>query len=74
LYYQVIDPATYQRPMSWEYVDRCVFNALALLENNKRWESAIALARKIASLGGPRAKEAEERARRLTLEHFIFDQ
>jgi tetratricopeptide (TPR) repeat protein len=73
-YYQVIDAASNQRPLTWEHVDRCVFNALALLEKNKRWESAIALARKIAALEGPRAKEAEERARKLTLEHFIFDQ
>jgi tetratricopeptide (TPR) repeat protein len=73
-YYQVIDSASNQRPLSWECVDRCVFNALALLEKNKRWESAIALARKIAALEGPRAKEAEKRARRLTLEHFIFEQ
>jgi tetratricopeptide (TPR) repeat protein len=73
-YYQVIDSAANQRPLSWEHVDRSVFNALALLEKNERWESAIALARKIAALEGPRAKEAEERARRLTLEHFIFDQ
>jgi hypothetical protein len=73
-YYEVIESATMNQPISWEYVDRCGFNALAILEKNEAWESAIAFAKKIAALRSPRAQEALERARRISLEHFIFDQ
>ena len=74
VYYQVIEAATKQAPTQWDYFERCGFNAIALLEKNRRWDSAIALAKKLASFPSPRAKEAEARAQRLSLEHMILDQ
>ncbi|MFM2170876.1 MAG: hypothetical protein RI957_1105 [Verrucomicrobiota bacterium] len=73
-YYQVIEAAGKQAPSHWDYFERCGFNAIALLEKNRRWEPAIALAKKLATFPSPRAKEAEERAQRLSLEHMILDQ
>lgn len=74
VYYQVIEAATKQNPNQWDYFERCGFNAIALLEKNRRWDPAIALAKKLAGFPSPRAKEAEERAQRLSLEHMILDQ
>jgi tetratricopeptide (TPR) repeat protein len=73
-YYQVIETASKQAPSQWDYFERCGFNAIALLEKNRRWEPAIALAKKLATFPSPRAKEAEQRAERLSLEHMILDQ
>lgn len=73
-YYQVIEAASKQAPSQWDYFERCGFNAIALLEKNRRWEPAIALAKKLANFPSPRAKEAEERAQRLSLEHMVLDQ
>ena len=74
VYYQVVESASKQVITNWVYFERCGFNAIALLEKNRRWESAIAVAKKIATFPCPRAKEAEERASRLGLEHMILDQ
>ncbi len=74
VYYQVIEAAAKQAPAQWDYFERCGFNAIALLEKNRRWDPAIALAKKLAGFPTPRAKEAEERAQRLSLEHMILDQ
>lgn len=73
VYYQVIESAGHQVLSNWDYFERCGFNAIALLEKNRRWEPAIALAKKLATFPSPRAKEAEERAKRLGLEHMILD-
>jgi tetratricopeptide (TPR) repeat protein len=74
VYYQVVESASKQVITNWDYFERCGFNAIALLEKNRRWESAIAIAKKIATFPCPRAKEAEERASRLGLEHMILDE
>jgi tetratricopeptide (TPR) repeat protein len=74
VYYQVVESAGKQVITNWDYFERCGFNAVALLEKNQRWESAIAIAKKIATFPCPRAKEAEERASRLGLEHMILEE
>jgi tetratricopeptide (TPR) repeat protein len=74
VYYQVLESAALQAPASWDYLERCGFNAIALLEKNRRWEPAIALAKKMAAFPSPRAEEAAERAKRLSLEHMILDE
>lgn len=72
-YYDAIESAFTDPPSDWEAFDRCAFNALALLEKQKRWLAAIDLAKKISKTGSPRANEAAERAARLGLEHMIYD-
>lgn len=74
VYYQVLESASKQAPMNWDYLERCGFNAISLLEKNRRWEPAIALSKKLASFPSPRANEAAERAKRLGLEHMILDE
>lgn len=74
VYYQVLESATKQAPTNWDYLERCGFNAIALLEKIRRWEPAIALSKKLATFPSPRATEAAERAKRLGLEHMILDE
>ena len=74
VYYQVIESASKEAPADWDYLERCGFNAIALLEKSERWESAIALAKKLSSYPTPRANEAAERAKNLGLEHMIMDE
>jgi tetratricopeptide (TPR) repeat protein len=74
VYYQVLESATKQAPTNWDYLERCGFNAIALLEKIRRWEPAIALSKKLATFPSPRATEAAERAERLGLEHMILDE
>jgi tetratricopeptide (TPR) repeat protein len=74
VYYQVIESASKEAPADWDYFERCGFNAIALLEKSERWESAIALAKKLSSYPTPRANEAAERAKNLGLEHMIMDE
>jgi len=73
VYYEVIDSHLLKAPNNWDYFERCGFNAISLLEKNARWESAIGLAKKLSAFPSPRAKEAAERARRLSLEHMVWE-
>jgi hypothetical protein len=54
----------------------CGVRARTLLENQKRWDAAIAIAGQHAKLHGTSklAKDAAERAKVLKLEHFRFDE
>lgn len=49
------------------------FDAARLLEMRERWPAAIAMYQKLAALSGTRSVEAAERAKRLQLEHYIWD-
>lgn len=73
IYYSVLESAKVQPPEDWEWLERAGFRALALIESAERWNSATALAATIASFKGPRAEEAAARARKLRLEHMIWD-
>jgi tetratricopeptide (TPR) repeat protein len=44
-----------------------------LLEEQKDWSAAIAIYDKMASADGPQREEIRQRARRLRLEHFIWE-
>ena len=72
-YFSVLDRPTEPPPPEWEWFERSGFRALALLENAKRWQAAVAIAEKIASFKGPRAEEASTRARQLRLKHMIWE-
>jgi len=73
VYHSVLEAATDQPPAEWEYFERCGFRALELLEKAERWEAAVKLARKIASFGGPKSKDAADRARQLQLKHMLWE-
>jgi thioredoxin-like negative regulator of GroEL len=62
----VLDTTT--PPLEWEYFERCGFRALTYLEKDEsRLQTAITIAKKIASFRGPRAAEADARANNLQL-------
>jgi outer membrane protein assembly factor BamD (BamD/ComL family) len=66
------DPAQ-TTSLEWKWFNKCAIEgALALLEQQERWPAAIQLAEKIAQSGSPRAKDAQQIADRLSLEHFIY--
>ena len=74
VYFNVLQDASKQAPTDWQWVDSCGVHARSLLENAERWEAAIAVAEQHAKLASPGAKEAAERAKRLKLEHFHWEE
>ena len=54
----------------WYY--KAGFNAARLLEDDSKWESAVAVYEKLAATGGSRSEEAKARLNRLRLEHFLW--
>ena len=76
VYFSVLQAAAKQAPADWQWVDMCGVRARTLLENQQRWEAAIAIAEQHAKLHGTSklAKDAADRAKVLKLEHFIFDE
>jgi TolA-binding protein len=72
-YYSVLEAAAQTPPAEWDWFERCGFKALEIYEAAHRWQSAIAVAKKIASCNGPRAAEAANRARVLQLKHMVWE-
>lgn len=75
-YYQVInrenlDSAQGQQEWKWFY--QCAFKAIALLEKNKQYRAAVAVAKKVASYDGPETESYQKRARALEMEHMIWE-
>jgi tetratricopeptide (TPR) repeat protein len=58
----------------WAAIESCGFAALRILEKREEWVAAMKLARRIAALGGPRAEDATERAKRIGMEQFIYEE
>lgn len=56
----------------WFY--KAGFNAARLLEENEKWESAVAVYQKLVAAAGPRTEEAKARVSRLRLEHFLWQE
>jgi tetratricopeptide (TPR) repeat protein len=50
----------------------CLENAARLLEEDSKWDSAVAIYQKLAAVGGSRSEEAKTRLNRLRLEHFLW--
>jgi tetratricopeptide (TPR) repeat protein len=59
-----------RRELFWYY--KAGFNAARLLEDDSKWESAVAVYEKLAAAGGSRSEEARARLNRLRLEHFLW--
>lgn len=72
-YYSVLETAAKTPPTEWVWFERCGFKALELYAAAERWQSAIAIAKKIASCRGPRAEEAANQARILQLKHMVWE-
>jgi hypothetical protein len=72
-YYSVLETAAEAPPAEWDWFERCGFRALDIYADAHRWQSAIAVAKKIASCNGPRASEAANRAHILQLKHMVWE-
>lgn len=56
----------------WHWFYNAGFASIRLLGQLQDWNGALALAKKLAQTSGPRAREAAAYARRIQLEHFIW--
>lgn len=56
----------------WHWFYNAGFASIRLLGQLQDWDGALALAQKLAQTSGPRAREAATYARRIRLEHFIW--
>jgi tetratricopeptide (TPR) repeat protein len=71
-YYQVLSTPRDKEPeFLWYY--KAGFEAVELLESQRRFKEAISICQKMAAVEGPRAAEAAERAKRLRTENFIWE-
>ncbi|MFT5905547.1 MAG: tetratricopeptide (TPR) repeat protein [Cryomorphaceae bacterium] len=74
IYYSVINIDTKIRPITeWIWYYRCGFDAIAMLEEMKNPNGAIAIAKKLAASNGSRAEDARVRARKLEMKHMIWE-
>jgi len=65
---------TQTTPQALEWYYRAGFASIRLLESEKKWKAAVAIASRLGRRVGPRSVEAEELADKLRLEHFIWDE
>ena len=56
----------------WFY--KAGFSAGRLLEDDAKWQSAVAVYQKLAAIGGARSEEARQRLDRIRLEHFLWEE
>lgn len=61
-------------PAEFRWFYRAGFFGIELLEAARQWESAARLAEKLGRPRGERAAEAAERATKIRLDHFIWDE
>ena len=59
-----------RRELFWYY--KAGFNAARLLEEDSKWESAVAIYDKLVAAGGNRSDEAKARLNNIRLEHFLW--
>lgn len=71
LYRVFIDSPAGQDGGFWFY--KAGFDAARMLEEDKAWKEAIAVYEKLAGSGGPRSAEAREKANRLRLANFLWE-
>lgn len=61
-------------PAEFRWYYRAGFLGIELMEAARQWDSAARLGEKLAASRGERATEAAERAAKIRLEHFIWDE
>jgi tetratricopeptide (TPR) repeat protein len=59
-----------RRELFWYY--KAGFNAARLLEEDSKWETAVAIYDKLVAAGGSRSEEAKARLNNIRLEHFLW--
>lgn len=69
---QYMDEITTPNRRDWYWFYNAGFASLHLLEMQKKWDDALALASRLAQTTGPKAREAANIARKIKLEHFIW--
>jgi predicted negative regulator of RcsB-dependent stress response len=62
------------RPNELFWFYKAGFNAARLLEDDSKWQSAVAIYEKLAAASGLRSEEAKARLNRLRLEHFLWQE
>lgn len=67
---EMTPPAT---PADYAWFAKAGFFGIDLLEASRQWEPAARLAEQIARQPGERAAEAQNRATKIRLEHFLWD-
>jgi outer membrane protein assembly factor BamD (BamD/ComL family) len=60
------------KPPEFFWFYKAGFNAARLLEEQQKWESAVAIYEKLVAAKGPRSDEAKGRLDQLRLEHFLW--
>jgi outer membrane protein assembly factor BamD (BamD/ComL family) len=60
------------KPPEFFWFYKAGFNAARLLEEQQKWESAVAVYEKLVAVKGPRSDEAKGRLDQLRLEHFLW--
>lgn len=74
VYYSVINIDPLKNPITeWHWYYECGFRAIAMLEDMKNPNGAIAIAKKLADTKGNRADEARKRARVLEMKYMIWE-
>ncbi|WP_166442755.1 tetratricopeptide repeat protein [Phragmitibacter flavus] len=79
-YYKVVEAcldsvqADAMNPLEYQWFYRAGFAALDLMEEGRQWQAAADLADRMVAVGGERATEAESRATRIRLEHFLWEE
>lgn len=61
-------------PVAYEWFVRAGYEAMDILESRQDWRAALAIAERIAAVPGNRSQDARDRANRMRLEHFIWDE
>ena len=74
--YDVINATGYEvsNPSELQWFYRAGFLAVELLEQAQQWEGAARMAERMASTVGERATEAKDRATRIRLDHFLWEE
>ncbi len=72
VYYSVIN-AQNPKSIEWKWYYKCGFTAIAMLEEMKNPNAAIAIAKKLANTKGNRSQEAQKRARALEMKYMIWE-
>jgi outer membrane protein assembly factor BamD (BamD/ComL family) len=74
-FYEVVEnegPTNRPHELFWFY--KAGFSAGRLLEDDAKWQSAVAVYQKLAAAGGVRSAEAKQRLDQIRLEHFLWEE
>jgi predicted negative regulator of RcsB-dependent stress response len=74
-FYKVLENEGHpSRPHELFWFYKAGFSAARLLEDDAKWQSAVAVYQKLAAAGGARSEEAKQRLDRIRLEHFLWEE